>query len=375
MELAVSQDDRNPDMTVAHASILSRIGRQDEAVAVLEEGLAKNADHPRLNAHYARTVEMGRGLYDEAEERLRKVVSLDPFLSTGWQHLGRLLETVGRWDEAIESYEQGLRRSSDNAELHGALGTVLAKRGESAKAMQHLREAIRLGNSFQPALHVSLGGLFAEAGRLEEARKEYDKVLAVQPKHPGARNNLAIALYRAGEVEEAEDLLTGLVEDMPNNADGHNNLAAIAVERQQWAQAEKHARRTLELDPSSVQGWNNLGIARDEQSDPAEARSAYERALALDSDYWPAYLNLAMLLRKTGDAESAVEAFGEVLSRMPTLPQAHFELGELFSGPLGDPEKARNHYRAFLRHAPQDPRVGLVQQKLESLVPGAAPRG
>ncbi|MEM8931578.1 MAG: tetratricopeptide repeat protein [Acidobacteriota bacterium] len=365
--LAAERDPNNPDVKIQQAGFLQRLGRHEEVATVLDATLEQHADHPRTNAMYAHWVEARRGDLPAAEARLKKALERDPFLSQGWFFLGRLQERARRWADAEASFRRGLQGRPDDADLHGALGHLMARLGRQVDAVSQLREAIRLSTTMRTELHVSLGAMLAEMGRFEEAQKEYDKVLALQPSHPGARNNAAIALYRSGRLDEAREALAAIVEEFPRHADAHNNLAAIAIDQRHWADAVVHSRRTLELAPELIEAWNNLGIALEETGKSGEAREAYEKTLTLDPEYWPAYFNLGYLLAKTGDHDDAVAAFDEVLTRVPNHGETHLELGSLYAGPLADPAKARIHWNAFLRHAPNHPRLEEIRRRLAAL--------
>ena len=366
-EIAVASDPHNPDVRIQQAVFLQRLGRHDKTREVLTKALADHPEHPRTNAVYAHLVEARQGSVEAAEKRLRRAVERDPFLEQAWLFLGKLLERRQRPAEAEKSYRTGLAGRSDDADLHGALGHLLARLGRQDEAIVQLREAIRLSPEVRTELHVSLGAVLAETGRIEEAKREYDRVLAMEPKHPGARNNAAIALYRSGRVAEAQAALREIVADFPKLADAHNNLAAIAADREQWNDAVIHSRRTLELAPDLVEAWNNLAVGLEETGKVAEAVEAYRKALALDSEYWPAYFNLGFFYKKTGKTADALEAFDEVLARVPNHAETHLELGELYAGPLAKPVQARTHWNAFLRHAPGHPRQGEIRRRLTEL--------
>ncbi len=367
VDVALGRDPKNPDGLAMKSGLLMRLNRSQEAGAVLGLGLEDQPDHPRLNALYARTVEMPAGKLAEAEERLQLAAERDPFLALSWVLLGQVQERTGRSEAAIQSYRTGLQRRSDDVDLHSNLGRLLARTGQQAEAEPHLREALRLAERFQPDLHVALGGVLAESGRFEEAQKEYDKVLAVRPKHPGARNNAAIALYRSGRTQLARTQLQELLVDFPLQADAHNNLAAIAVDRAEWRAAEFHSRKALEINDSIVEAWNNLAVAREQQGDLKESRQGYERALALDQNYWPAHFNMGILLQKVGDPAAAAASFAQVLERIPNHADAHLVLGDLYAGPLSDPTLAKRHWNALLRYSPEHPKADEVRERVHSL--------
>lgn len=365
-DVALRLDPRSLEARLQKAFQLHRMRRVDDAESLLGETLEANPEVARVQAAHAQMVELRQGRFEAAEARLRAAIERDPFLVSAWRGLGEALERQGRVDEAIDAYRRGLERASDDPELHAALGVLLASRGER-EAEAHLREAVRLAPRSRPAVRVALGAWLAERRRFDEAHSEYDKVLAAHPRHPGARNNRAIALYQTGDLDAAEQELITLIEQHPNHADAHNNLAAIALGRREFERAESHARESLAWAPSMPEAWNNLGLALAGEGRDQAARDAFERALALQPDYWQAKLNLGRALIRAEAWSEAEAMLGDLVRQRPQLADAHLELGELFAGPLDDPGRARAHWNAFLRHAPEHPRAPTIRQAIDDL--------
>lgn len=369
VEGALALDPRSLEARLRQAQLLHRLGRRDEAVAVLEASVEEGLDAPPLQVLLARLGDLPADPA-AAEARVRGALERDPFLVGGWHLLGEVLEGTGRPEEALEAWRAGLERQPDDPELHARLGMVLARRRAGAEAEVHLREAIRLSPPPRPDLHVTLGAWLAEQGRWEAAQREYERVLEADPDHPGARNNRAVAYYQTGRVEEAEREWRELVRRHPAHADAHNNLAALALQAERWDEARERARRALGLQPRMAEAWSNLGLALQGLGEAEEARRRFERALELDPGYWQARLNLGVLLADGGEAEEAAAVLEALLAQVPNLPRAHLELGLLHAGPLGDPERARNHLNAFLRRAPDHPRADEVRRRLRDLPAG-----
>jgi Flp pilus assembly protein TadD len=60
------------------------------------------------------------------------------------KNLGKILDRMGRNDEAIGQYTETLRLAPDDAEAHYCLGGVLARSGRRDEAVAHLTRALRL---------------------------------------------------------------------------------------------------------------------------------------------------------------------------------------------------------------------------------------
>ena len=83
--------------------------------------------------------------YDEAAATLREARRIDPSNAAVLVNLANAEARAGRVDEAIASYREALRAGSPVDYLaHNGLGAALMRRGESADAIEHFREALRL---------------------------------------------------------------------------------------------------------------------------------------------------------------------------------------------------------------------------------------
>ncbi len=363
---AVELDSHSIEAGLQEAYLLRQARQLPAAQEKVGELVAEHPDHPLVLLAWARLVQLPERDLRGAEASLRQALARDPFLAPAWHALGQVLVADGRVPDARDAFREGLKRQPDDPDLHAALGLLLAGSADPDAAI-HLQEAIRLSGELKPDLHVALGAWLAEHGRLEEAEREYARVLELEPRHPGARNNRAVALYLSGRTQEAREDLERLIEEYPGQADAHNNLAAIAVDAGSWQEAEAHARRALELGSSSAQTLNNLGIALQEQGRLQEAVEAFEKALTADALYWQARLNLGLARRDQGEHRLAAEELEAVLEQNPGQAQCHYELGRLYAGPLADAEKARVHLNAFLRAEPRNPLGAEVRETLASL--------
>ena len=116
----------------------------DEAATHLEASLRlKPGEVPTL-LNLARIDEL-RGRYDEAAATLRAARRIDPSNAAVLINLANAEARAGRVDEAIAAYREALRAGSPVDYLaHNGLGAALMRRGESADAIEHFREALRL---------------------------------------------------------------------------------------------------------------------------------------------------------------------------------------------------------------------------------------
>jgi tetratricopeptide (TPR) repeat protein len=214
------------------------------------------------------------------------------------------------------------------------------------EAIPHLEKALEL-NPKDAKLHVNLGGILAEKGRLEEAIAQYGKALEIEPHNAEAHNNLGIALARTGKLDEAishfEQALAGQAESLETRV----NLGLALAQRGRIEESIAHFRRTLTSPADSAPLEGYIGGELATRGRPDAAIEHFERALALG---YPnaaatanAYYNLgSALYDASGNAAAALAQWDKALGLAPdhvpalnrkarllaTHPDAAFRNGE-----------------------------------------------
>jgi tetratricopeptide (TPR) repeat protein len=176
-----------------------------------------------------------------------------------------------------------------------------------------------------------------------------------------------MALLQLGRTDEAEILWKDLIRDQPDYWRAWLNMASLSIQRRDWAAVERYARAAIEREPNSADAWNNLAIGLEELGRTDEAESAYRWASEIDPGDFRALFNLGILLRKSARFAEAAAVQQEVLARAPNHAGAHFELGELYAGPLGNLELAKVHLQATISADPNHPRARQARAILDRL--------
>ncbi len=100
------------------------------------------------------------------------------------------------------------------------------------------------------------------------------------------------------------------------------------------------------------------------QGDLGGARERYYMAIELDEDYVEARANLGCVLSELGQRELAVAAFEGALRYHPDYADAHYHLARLLDE-LQLPDRAAEHWRAFLNESPDSPWAAEARCRLE----------
>jgi tetratricopeptide (TPR) repeat protein len=364
---AVELDPRLESAWIEKTSLLAHTGATDEARRTLEAALESSPDTPRLNVMYARLVEMADGDFGNAETRLRRALERDPFIVDGYPILADLLEGQDRAEEAVATLEAGLGHYPEDVGLHSRLGMLLARMGRSQEAEERLSRALRLSELPLPQIQAALDVLVAQqTPGSEDAAVESPRGQGVAA--PSLQR--AAAYLGAGRLDEAETELERLLEQSPDNIDALFGMASVQMQRQDSKGTEKYLRRALEVEPRRADVWSDLGLVLEEQGRVQEAERCYQQALEIQPGLPQALINLGLLAQRQERWQQAAGYFEQALRQIPGMPELHLELGNLYSGPLAKPDRARDHYQAFLQASPNDPRAERVRERLRQLSAG-----
>ena len=155
-----------------------------EAVGYYQESMWRRPNYTDAHLNLGRIyVELGRDT--EAELQLRAAVALAPLSIQARNQFGEFLLRKGRLTEAEREFERSTE-SVPNSGAYDYLGDIYARQGRTDRAQQEYQQAIAL-NEFDSHALFGLAGLCEAAGRKEEALRNYQAGIRVDPLNPEAQ--------------------------------------------------------------------------------------------------------------------------------------------------------------------------------------------
>lgn len=230
------------------------------------------------------------GEIDEALTWFERLIT--PEASSDWRAIGfmniaSIHQSQNKTDQAIQYYRQAIREFEilgEKDQLWNAkqvIGETLVDGGmfqEAAQTFEDLLDELRRYPKRRAYLDMSLDvrvGL-AEAyrllGRLEESRKQWEKVIFVAKKYQDplqlatAMDGLGVICQIQGRFDEAKDLHSQALQINRNirNLEGQSvnlgNLARLHIQLEDWEQAEQYIRKSIKIEQKNE---NLAGIAFD----------------------------------------------------------------------------------------------------------------
>lgn len=133
----------------------------------------------------------------------------------------------------------------------------------------------------------------ADAGRLDQAARYYERVLRVDPRHPVAHHRLGVIADQNRDFAAAERHYSAALEVRPDDPDVLNDLGYCYLLQDRYPESERTLREAVALAPTHERALTNLGMLYGKIGDPDRAYAV----LRLTGSDEEARAKLALLVR------------------------------------------------------------------------------
>jgi tetratricopeptide (TPR) repeat protein len=131
--------------------------------------------------------------------------------------------------------------------------------------------------------HNNRGAAYRSKGDPERAIEDFNRAIALNPKHAKAYNNRGFAYYDKGQIDQAiKDFDKAIALD-PKFAIAYNNRGVAYHGKESPDRAIEDFDRAIEFDPKYTKAYYNRGLAYDSKGDTGLAIKDYDQAIDLDS--------------------------------------------------------------------------------------------
>jgi tetratricopeptide (TPR) repeat protein len=255
-----------------------------------------------------------------AIEQWKWVAALLPQDITAQYHIGNLLDTLGRSEEALPYFYAALRRNAASVETRNGLALALGNIGRTAEAQRELEGALRLNPKFTEA-RINLGHLLARQGKIEAAISQYELALKNDTNSAAAHVNLGKLLHQRGDRKEAVGHYEAALRINPKSAVAHLNLGNEFLVANS-SEATRHYMEAVRLKPDFAEAHLALALELAKTGNTAEAEKHFADTIRLRPNSADAHFNYGVLLAKENRFTEAAREFTETLKLQPTHPKA-----------------------------------------------------
>lgn len=203
--------------------------------------------------------------------------------------------------------------------------TELQEAGRADEAAKEFSEAIRLSPGSAKA-HVSLGSLLTAKGELDAAKPHFEQALRIEPKNAEYHSGYAYLLDELGRKDQAASESETAIRLAPKSAQAQYGFGAFLEKHGEPDGAIAKYRQALQLDPTYVDAHIDLGTLLLEKGELAEAREHLEKASELNPKLAQPHNYLGKILMSEGNVSGAIAQFEEALRLHPDFPEAEENL-------------------------------------------------
>ena len=287
--------------------------------------------------------------------------TVDPAVSEAFDTIQKDL-AAGRADEAVTRLRE---LTAAHPTLQGAWllrGLVAAQRGD-VEEWTVCWDQMESLDAVWPGFLLIQGDRAIAAGRVDEARGHFQRILSLVPRSREALEKLMILEFFNGDTERAENYCAVLLNLDPTHANANfvlgtmqasredyaaaeaalrvalgdenkplimNNLAWVLIERDRFEEALELTERALNQVDALMPLWDTRGVALMGLGRYDDADQSFERALALIPDHQEVRIHVARLRLKQDRLEEARTAFEELAAMADELSDdSRAELDEL----------------------------------------------
>src|SRR5436190_1347029 len=210
-----------------------------------------------------------------------------------------------------------------SARAHYNYGAALQQLGRLDEAEKEYQTALRIDPSYMKA-HVNMASLLMSKSKLDEAKRYYDRAIQLDPSSGEVRSGYAYLLERLGRPDEARAEYENAIRFTPKKSAARlfYTYGAFLDKRGELDAAVAQYQRALEVDPNLADAHSELATALLTKGDSQKAEAHYLEAARLDPKRADIHSNLGTLLLNEGKTSQAIIQYEEALRIDPTLTEA-----------------------------------------------------
>ena len=256
--------------------------------------------------------------WDEALKEISQALAADPRNATAWTIQGQAQMKKKDYRAAVQSFQKSLEIRPDR-ETNYDLASCLLRLEEKEKAAAIFQQ-MTVASGDRSSLHLWFGGAYRNAALYEDAIREYQRALSLDPKVPNGHYFLGLTYLMQNEwvltAEARRQFLEQLRLD-PGNFSANYLLGYMAFSSNQPREADHYLGESARLKPSSSQAWLYLGLNAYRRKENQRAEQFLRKAIALaegsgvdaHNDIRKAYTSLGRILIASGRAEEGERYF------------------------------------------------------------------
>jgi len=292
---AQSHSPNSQEIYFAIAQCYQKMGRLENAVSTLEQGLKIDSSHVDITYNLAL-------LHDISSNK----------------------------DDALILYKLLLEKQPYDSDIHMRLAALYLSSQRNELAIEHFEQILKLGEA-TPQIWHPLGLLYLSQENYDDALSNFREWLK---EYPGSEN----AIMAIGQVYKAQQDTTGLIEWYQQNLAENSSMHLVRADLQDVYIGSNNIDGAIELYEKAVQNdstdapsVSNLGMLYFQKGDTLSAKKIYESALRTHPEEWIAHFNMGRLHYFSSKWHEAIPFLKKAAEYNTQLPDVWLMLSDVYS--------------------------------------------
>jgi len=255
------------------------------AIGFYEQALARDGNFPLA---YASLADASLRMYDETHD-------------TAWVQ------------KATGAAELAQRLDDNLKEAHLSLGRVYRETGKTDEAIKELRRALQLSPRSDDCYRL-LGRVYLDAGRKDQAIMALQNAVTLNRYYWSNQNELGIAYLQIGEYAKALAAFGRIIELDSTNPIGHQNIGVVYYSQAKYEESIPEFESAIVLQSSNPDVFSDLGLADLILGRYTEGLKMLQKSADMRPNDQAIIGNLADGYRWSGQQKKAMETYDKAIA-------------------------------------------------------------
>jgi len=181
--------------------VLERQLKLEEALTSYEAALDKDRDNAEVLVRVGE-LRLRLGKVDQAEKILEQVTLIDSRSVRAWTLLANVRAAKRKKKEALDAIQRAAQITSDDPSVLRTKGILLVETGAQVEGLNLLSAAVQRFPR-DAELRAGYGFVLLKERKLDEAQREFETALSIDPNNGPAHHNLGVIFEERGQPEQA----------------------------------------------------------------------------------------------------------------------------------------------------------------------------
>ncbi len=306
---SLAQNPEDENFLSLKISLLSNIGREDEAIKEVEHAIIKHPVSYKLHELLS-SIYRKEELYEKAIECYKKMLKIKPKNKNAINILiAAAYMNLNQYDKALQVVNQGIREHPYNNDLLYIRGQIMINNKKFDLAKEDI-DAVLSKDSTNYKFNDLLAQYYLSQGNNRLYNIQKRKTLQLLNDHYSKNNEDVDVIFKMASIymalkdfQNAENMYHFILNDFPDNYESLKQLAKIKLNSQHWNDAISIYNQLEANYPPEEEVFNNMAIASIQIGNYSKALEYFDKSIMLNPNNKDAIFNRNKLRNEMGNHE------------------------------------------------------------------------